>query len=74
MRELQGSTREELQVEAIKNWKGKNTIILPTGVGKTKVACDIILTQQQDITKISKILIVVPNTNLVQQWERELLK
>lgn len=61
--------RREIQLEAIKSWidnSNKGTLILPTGLGKTKVGCDIAGTQM-NLGVIKRVLVVVPNTNLMGQ-------
>jgi superfamily II DNA or RNA helicase len=44
--------------------------VLPTGTGKMKVAIDII-GRQLKMKKISNALVVVPTTNLIEQFKHE---
>lgn len=67
-------TRSERQEECVKNWikaGGKGSIIASTGFGKTRVA---ILAIKRVLTKFPdfKTLVVVPTTNLKDQWEKTL--
>ncbi len=68
-------TQEEIQKEAIKTWylTKKGTIVLPTGVGKTYVGITIAGIQLQ-FSKIKSALVIVPTTNLKQQWKNEFEK
>ena len=68
-------TRTERQQEAIKKWikaKGKGTIVMPTGTGKTRCS---IMAIQKVLTKYPslRILVVVPTTALKEQWTKILL-
>lgn len=69
LREEATETRESVQSESITRWleHGLGTIVLAPGFGKTKVGVEI-------SKKYSKILIIVPTTNLKNQWKRELIK
>lgn len=61
--------RELIQIEATKAYVDNNkhgTLVIPTGVGKTKVACDI-AGKQMEYGVISTVLVVVPTTNLMSQ-------
>lgn len=67
-------TRTERQQEAIKKWikfKGKGTIVMPTGVGKTRTAC---MAFKGIIDKYPsiRILVVVPTTALKDQWNEKI--
>ena len=63
-------TRTERQQEAIRKWikaKGKGTLIMPTGTGKTFtsiMAIKALLKKYPDF----RILVVVPTTSLKEQW------
>lgn len=73
---MQGTTRDEIQIQAIKIWINENkqgTIVLSTGFGKTKVGC-IVAGEQLKKQKINSVLIVVPQIPLVEQWKEELIK
>ena len=61
------SNRDLLQKEAYQNWTGNSTIVLPTGVGKTKIG---VMSAKDE----EKVLIVVPKVNLKDQWKREFVK
>lgn len=66
--------REIIQDEAVNSWlsSGKrNTIVLPTGVGKTFIGGRIIKSELEDNPN-SSILVVVPNTPLIDQWKKVL--
>jgi len=60
--------REEIQLEATKTWLETKwgTIILSTGLGKSKIACDI-AGKQLELGLINSVLVVVPTTNLMEQ-------
>lgn len=63
-------TRTERQQEAVRKWiknKGKGTLIMPTGMGKTYSACMAI----QALLKkypTTRVLVVVPTVTLKNQW------
>lgn len=67
-------TRTERQKIAVKNWlksKGKGTIVMPTGVGKSytsNIAMQALLKKYPSF----RILIVVPTTALKEQWEEHI--
>jgi superfamily II DNA or RNA helicase len=63
------SERGRIQNEANERWLGSGlgTIVLAPGFGKTRVGIEI-------SKKYNKVLIVVPTTNLRDQWRRELIK
>ena len=67
--------RQEIQAAAIAAWvpTKKGTLVLSTGVGKTYVAI-VIACGQIKKKLIDTCLIVVPTTNLILQWEQEILK
>lgn len=67
--------RDDIQLEAIKAWavNKKGTIILPTGTGKSYVGITIAAKQLQ-LQKIESVLVVVPTTNLIEQWKQEFNK
>lgn len=60
--------REEIQLEATKAWVETKwgSIILSTGLGKSKIACDI-AGKQLEMGLIDNVLVVVPTTNLMEQ-------
>ena len=67
-------TRTERQQEAIKKWlafKGKGTIIMPTGMGKTYTACMAVQALLKKYPGL-RILVVVPTTALKDQWNEKL--
>ena len=69
-------TRDERQTQAIQKWvksKGKGTIVAATGVGKTRMAMNIIIQLRNKHPECS-ILIVVPTQNLKEQWYNELFE
>lgn len=69
-------SREEIQKEAIVAWVDngkKGTIVLPTGLGKMKVAVDIVGRQLKN-NVIQSTLIVVPTIPLIQQFKEEFNK
>ena len=67
-------TRTERQKLAVKNWlknKGKGTLVMPTGVGKSytsNIAMQALLKKYPSF----RILIVVPTTALKEQWEEHI--
>ena len=67
-------TRTERQQEAIRKWfkaKGKGTIEMPTGVGKTRTSLMAVKKVLEKYPTI-RILVVVPTTTLKEQWESQL--
>ena len=63
-------TRDERQEESVKKWiksKGRGTIVACTGYGKTRVATIIIGKLISKYPSI-KVLVVVPNSTLQEQW------
>lgn len=67
-------TRTERQQEAIKKWisnKGRGTIIMPTGMGKTYTSCMAIKALLKKYPGL-RVLIVVPTTALKDQWNEKL--
>lgn len=68
--------RTAIQREAILAWINNShsgTIILSTGMGKTRVGCTI-AGEQLKKNLISSVLIVVPTIPLIQQWKDEFEK
>lgn len=68
-------TRTERQQEAVRKWiknKGRGTIEMPTGTGKTRTA---LMAIKKVLTKYSslRVLVVVPTTTLKEQWEGHIL-
>ena len=67
-------TREQIQEQAlnclIEN-NGKGTLVIDTGVGKSKIAIDYLnhlqRTKTNDVDRI-QVLITVPRTNLINNW------
>lgn len=63
-------TRDKRQEESVKKWiksKGRGTIVACTGYGKTRVATIIIGKLISKYPSI-KVLVVVPNSTLQEQW------
>jgi superfamily II DNA or RNA helicase len=66
--------RAEVQSEALEKLKeahGIGTLRVGTGVGKSKIVCDFINYFKD---QMEKVLIIVPLTSLVKNWEEELNK
>ena len=61
------NTRDKIQTEAVSFWNGSGTIVLPTGVGKTKVGVTI-------ASKFKRVLVVTPTVVLLNQWKNEFKK
>lgn len=68
-------SREDIQAAAITAWvtDKKGTLVMSTGTGKTYTAI-VIACGQLKRKLINSCLIVVPTTNLILQWEQEILK
>lgn len=69
-------TRTERQQEAVKKWianKGKGTIVMPTGVGKTNTSLIAIKAIVKKYPNL-RVLVVVPTSALKDQWEEKLYK
>lgn len=67
-------TRTERQQESIKKWisnKGRGTIIMPTGMGKTHTSCMAIKALLKKYPGL-RVLVVVPTTALKDQWNEKL--
>jgi superfamily II DNA or RNA helicase len=67
-------TRTERQQEAVRNWikaKGKGTIVMPTGTGKTFTSILGIKALLKKYPSL-RILVVVPTTALKEQWIEKL--
>ena len=65
-------TREQVQKEALRAWYDNNkigTLIINTGVGKSKIPIEIIKEQEY-----KKVLITGPRTLLKDNWKKELEK
>ncbi|HSW63849.1 MAG TPA: DEAD/DEAH box helicase family protein [Dissulfurispiraceae bacterium] len=68
-----GITLRPYQEEAISNWlkaRGRGTLKMATGSGKTIVALSIVERLYRDID-LSAVIILVPYRHLVLQWSRE---
>lgn len=69
-------SRDERQAEAVNRWlksNGKGTVVAATGVGKTVIAIKCIQKVRSKYPDLS-VLVVVPTTQLKDQWEEELKK
>lgn len=67
-------TRTERQQEAIKSWiksRGKGTLIMPTGTGKTFTSIMAIKALRKKTPDL-RVLVVVPTTALKEQWIEKL--
>lgn len=67
-------TRTERQQEAIKKWvaaKGKGTLVMPTGLGKTYTSIMAIKAVLKKYPNL-RVLVVVPTTALRDQWVNEI--
>lgn len=67
-------TRTERQREAVKKWiaaKGKGTLEMPTGSGKTRTALMAIKAILKKYPSI-RVLVVVPTTTLKEQWNEQI--
>lgn len=67
-------TRTERQQEAVRKWiknKGKGTLIMPTGTGKTFTSIMAIKALLKKFPNL-RILVVVPTTALKEQWYEKL--
>ena len=67
-------TRDERQMLCVQNWlksNGKGTIIAPTGLGKTRIATICIKAVLKKFPNL-RVLVIVPTTNLKEQWESRL--
>lgn len=69
-------TRTERQQEAVRKWikaKGKGTIVMPTGVGKTFTAFIAIKAILKKYPTM-RVLVVVPTTSLKEQWSQKVVE
>jgi len=69
-------SRDERQAESVNKWlksNGKGTIVAATGVGKTVIALKCIQKVRTKYPNLS-VLVLVPTTQLKEQWESELEK
>lgn len=68
-------TRDERQNECVKNWvksRCVGSLVAPTGTGKTRIAIKAITLLIKKKFSDLAVLVVVPTSNLKEQWENNL--